>query len=369
MQTDGPTELWGLGAALPAHRATQDETAVFFSRVARSQPDCPPRFHRYVEAVARRSGIRHRHSVLRDYALRDPEGFTFFPKNWALEPFPTTAARMAQYEVHSVDLAERAARMAVADAAIAPSDISHLVMTTCTGFFAPGPDVALTERLGLRRDVKRAQVGFMGCYAGVNGIRLADQIVRGEASACVLLVAVELCSLHFQRTPDLETLVPNLLFADGASAAVFGRGGASRAHVVATRSELYPDSSSMMGWKVGDHGFVMNLSDRVPRRLGEAVRPFVRALRPNGGIANGDIAGWAVHPGGKRILDAVGDALQLDDDALDASFGVLRDSGNLSSATILCVLERQLAKKRSGLHVALAFGPGLTMEGVALEVP
>ena len=364
MQNDGPTELWGLGSALPAHRVTQGETALFFSRVARSQPGCPPKFHRYAAALARRSGICSRHSVLGDYVLRDPEGFTFFPKNWALEPFPTTAARMAQYEIHSVDLAEQAARVAVADAAVDPSRITHLVMTTCTGFFAPGPDVALTERLGLPRHVKRAQVGFMGCYAGVNGIRLADQIVRGEPSACVLLVAVELCSLHFQRTPNFETLVPNLLFADGASAAVFGRGGAPRARVVATRSELSPDSSSLMGWKVGDHGFVMNLSDRVPRCLGTAVPPFVRALRPQG-----DISGWAVHPGGKRILEAVGDALQLDEDALDASFGVLRDAGNLSSATILFVLERQLAKGRAGLHVALAFGPGLTMEGVALEVP
>ena len=363
MQAGGATELWGLGSALPPHRARQEDVALFFSQVARTQAGCPPRFHRYAEALARRSGIRYRHSVLRDYVLRDPEGFTFFPKNWALEPFPTTAARMTQYETHSVDLAERAARVALADAGVDPGTVTHLILTTCTGFFAPGPDVVLTERLGLPREVKRAQVGFMGCYAGVNGIRMADQIVRGQPEATVLLVAVELCSLHFQRTPDLRTLVPNLLFADGASAAVFGRRGGARARVVATRSELSPDSSSLMGWKVGDHGFVMNLSDQVPERLRGAVSPFVRALSPKE-----DISGWAVHPGGKRILDAVGDALKLDESALEPSFGVLRDAGNMSSATILCVLERQLMRGKAGIHVALAFGPGLTMEGVAFDV-
>lgn len=314
----------------------------------------------------RRSGIEARHSVLPDYTAASPADFTFYPPTWAMEPFPTTAQRMAVYEREAVPLAEAAARAALLDAGLAPDAVTHLVVTTCTGFFAPGPDVRLTQRLGLPAHVHRAQIGFMGCFAGVTGLRAAHQIVRGDPTARVLLVAVELCTLHFQRTPDLETLVANVLFGDGAAAAVLSAEGAGP-RVLAARSALADDTLDQMGWQVGDHGFVMRLSDEVPTHLQDAVGPFVQGLLQEAGLTRRQVAGWAIHPGGRRVVEAVGAGLELAPEDLAPSLDVLRRNGNLSSATVLFVLDALRRAPRPGATLALAFGPGLTMEGLALS--
>jgi predicted naringenin-chalcone synthase len=346
-------------------------------RVPDGSPDRLPagrreRFLRYVDRIGAASGVEIRYSVLADYAKEDPAEFAFFPKIWSLEPFPTTAARMALYEVESVELGLRAAARALADAAIEPAAVTHLVVTTCTGFFAPGPDVALTARLGLAPTVDRTIVGFMGCYAGFTALRAADRIVRADPDAVVLMISIELCSLHFQKDLQLSTLVAASLFGDGAAAAVFAREGrfsGGRGTLAGARSSVHPGSADQMRWRIGDHGFVMTLASEVPATLGAETEPFVRALLAESGTTRDAIRGWAVHPGGPKIIDAIQRALSLLDDDLASSRAVLRRFGNMSSATILFVLKEELLRARGpGDLVLLGFGPGLTMEGALLRL-
>lgn len=357
--------LLGIGTAVPEHVARTEDTVRFLSRAAEAQPGCSPRLLRLLASMADRSGVAQRATVLSDFLEDAPERFTFFPPSWALDPFPSTAQRMAVYESSAPSLAARAAEAALHDAGVDPAAVTHLVLSTCTGFFAPGPDIELIRRLGLRPTVQRTVVGFMGCYAGINAMRLSDQIVRADPGAVVLQVAVELCSLHYQKAPDLSLLVANLLFGDGASAAVYSSEGPGRGQIVATRSEVTADSADQMRWEIGDHGFVMHLDASVPKTIEAHARGFVEALV--GGTPSG--LGWAVHPGGRRIVEAIGSALDLSRDDLAASFDVLRDYGNLSSATILFVLDRALARHRAGDRLCvLGFGPGLTMEGATIDV-
>ncbi len=357
--------LRGIGTAVPDTVAQTADTVAFLSRAAEAQPGCTPRLLRVLASMAERSGVAQRATVLTDFLERDPERFAFFPPRWSLEPFPSTARRMEVFEAAAPPLAARAAQAALADADVAPGEVTHLVLSTCTGFFAPGPDIELLRRLGLRSDVQRTVVGFMGCYAGINAMRLADQIVRADPSAVVLQVAVELCSLHYQKTPDLSLLVANLLFGDGASAAVYSSEGPGRGRILRTRSQVTADSADQMRWEIGDHGFVMHLDASVPKTIEAHARQFVEGLVED---APGAL-GWAVHPGGRRIVEAIANALDLTREDLAASFDVLREHGNLSSATILFVLDRALARHRAGDRLCvLGFGPGLTMEGATIDV-
>lgn len=317
-----------------------------------------PGLARNIERLARRSGIATRHSVIPDYAV-EPEGFTLYPKNWRLDPFPTTRERLDIYETTAVALAETAAREALDEARVTPRDVTHLVLSTCTGFFSPGPDIGLVQRLGLAPTVNRTVIGFMGCYAGFNGIRTAHDIVRADPSAVVLQVCVELCTLHLQRDDRLQTMVSNLLFADGAAAAVYARTpNRGRAEVRGTLSQVASDSLDQMSWRIGNHGFVMQLAPTVPEHLQQALPSFIEQLCRKMDVSQSEVRSWAVHPGGRRVLEVVGEGVGSD---LAESFHVLEHFGNMSSATVLFVLDRVL-REGGGFVGALGFGPGLTME-------
>jgi len=238
--------------------------------------------------------------------------------------------------------------------------ITHLVVASCTGFTAPGLDQVLARRLGLSRTVERVVIGFMGCYAGVTALRTAAHLVRSDPAARVLVVAVELCTLHLQPTQDLERLLAMAQFADGAAAAIVTADGAGLA-LGAGLSMTLEDSQDLITWTIGDTGFAMELSGQVPARLADALSdPSVR--QQLAGDGNG-IDAWAVHPGGRSIVDAVERALALDPSQLHASREVLRTCGNMSSATVMFVLQR-LMQDQPGSGIALAFGPGLAMEGL-----
>jgi predicted naringenin-chalcone synthase len=338
--------------------------------VAAAQPTTGNGFLRRIDSIAEGSGIVTRYSVLPDYVAEDPNGFELYPSNWSLDPFPTTASRMEMYRRESVPLAKDAAARALASAAIDPREITHLVLSTCTGFFAPGPDVELAVALGLSPRIQRTLIGFMGCYAGINAIRTADQIVRADPSATVLHVSVELCSLHFQREPTMKMLIANSLFGDGAAAAVYRASGDGLATIRGTASRVEAESLDRMRWEIGDHGFVMHLSADIPAHLERGVEGFVRELLDASRVTDREsIVGYAVHPGGRRILEAVARGLGQPAEIAASAFEVLREFGNMSSATILFVLERELARVgRPGHVLALGFGPGLTIEGVTLEV-
>lgn len=370
--------IYGIGQATPPYSGSQEEALAFMERVvSASLPSGPAQgVLAFMSRLYRRSGIERRHTVLADYTKRDPADFEFFPRNWALRPFPSTQDRMRMYEQAALPLMEQAARAAMTEAGVAPGAVTHLIIGTCTGFFAPGPDILLARRLGLSPAVARTIVGFMGCYAGFSALRLADQIVRAEGDGAVVLqVNVELCTLHFQIGEDPDLHVGNCLFADGCSAAVYaagGWGGASGRGLAAVRTthcSIDGDSLDQMSWHIGDSGYIMRLALQVPGTLRTEAPAFVASLLERAGLTRGDIAGWAIHPGGKKIVEALRDGLGLTDDDVASSWEILRGYGNMSSATTLFVLDRELrrADRAAGPVVALGFGPGLTIEGAVLE--
>jgi predicted naringenin-chalcone synthase len=306
-----------------------------------------PREARLFERMAERSGIDHRWSVLGDEASLEPGRF------YTRAAQPTTGERMAIY-------AREAPKLALEAIAGLPElgDITHLVLASCTGFVAPGVDQIIARALGLSHDVERVVIGFMGCYAGVTALRTAGHIVRSQPDARVLAVSVELCSLHLQENAGLESMLAMAQFSDGAAAAIVSAGDAGLA-MGENLSATLEDSASLITWTIGDTGFAMNLSGEVAGRLAHALSEPELAAR----VRNGhDIGAWAVHPGGKSILDAVERAFALPQGALAESREVLRSCGNMSSATILFVLQQMIAR-RPETGVALAFGPGLAMEG------
>lgn len=296
-----------------------------------------------------RGGIAHRYSVLTDGdAAMD---FGSFYRNGAS---PGTRERMRRY-------AAAAPELALAAIAKLPTTegVTHLVVASCTGFMAPGLDQLVARRLGLAADVERVSIGFMGCYAGVTLLRTAAHIVRSEPGARVLAVSVELCTLHLQETGEIESLLAMGQFADGAAAALVSTGGAGLA-LGEGLSLALEKSEELITWNVGDTGFAMHLSGAVPGRLAEALEDSALQATICGSEPP---QAWAVHPGGRSVLDAVERGLKLPEAALKHSRGVLSDFGNMSSATVLFVLER-LMRERPASGVALAFGPGLAMEGL-----
>lgn len=338
-----------LATALPQLDFEQD-----FRRWVRGRLEGKRELQLY-ERMIQRSGIEHRWSVLDagDAELHRGRGLYGQPDN----P-PGTAERMALYEKHAPELA-MAAIGKLPDDVFAADEITHIVVASCTGFVAPGIDQIIARRLGLRVDVERTLIGFMGCYAAVTSLRTARHIVRSQPDARVLVVTVELSSLHHQSVVDLGPLMAISQFGDGAAAAVVTGSGEGLA-INSTMSVALEESEELIQWHIGDNGFEMILSGEVPGRIARALTDDDLRQQITEGRA---IDSWAVHAGGRSILDAVTKGLELPDDALAHSRAVLRDCGNMSSSTLMFVLERVMREKpRNG--VALAFGPGLAMEGL-----
>ncbi len=320
------------------------------------------------ERMAERSGILSRFSCLPagDLARGEVDATGFYRPG----AFPTTAARMRRYEREALPLALAAAR------GLPPSElatVTHLVVASCTGFSAPGLDLQLAQALDLRPDVQRTTIGFMGCAAAMPALRLARATVRSEPDSVVLVVCCELCSLHLQESPELGTVLSFLLFADGAAAALVS----ARPQGLALedfRTQVLPDSAGEITWHVGDGGFDMHLSGQVPLRIASSLR--AERARPDAhGLLRGDpttaVDLWAVHPGGRTVLDAVAHGLALPEAALDDSRAVLEACGNMSSATVMFVLARMLRRAETldgARGLAVAFGPGMVAESLRFRV-
>ena len=308
------------------------------------------------DRMASRSGIGHRWSVLPPTAQGgspvEPGGY------YAVDPLPPTSSRMLLYGQYAPDLAINAIKALTTDL----STITHLVVASCTGFVAPGVDQIIIDRLGLTGSVERLLIGFMGCYAGVTALRTAGHIVRSQPKARVLVVTVELSTLHLQPVAALEPLLAMLHFGDGAAAALVTAQGEGLGIGDAIVTTL-PDTQDLIQWHIGDTGFAMHLSGAVPGRIEAALKdPAMRSVLTGGE----PIDAWAVHAGGRTILDAVEAGLDLPPEALLASRQVLADYGNMSSATLLFALKSIMASKPKR-GVALAFGPGLAAEGLRLN--
>lgn len=340
-----------IGTALPDHDIHHAFVDWATAQIAN------PRDAKLFARMAARSGIGHRWSVLPKSADGGSPVCAGGFYDGAM--LPPTSARMIAYAEHAPALA----LAAIADLGnkVDIAEVTHLVVASCTGFVAPGIDQIIAARLGLSPSVERLLIGFMGCYAAITALKSARHIVRSDPSARVLVVTVELSTLHLQPDTTIEPLLAMLQFGDGAAAALVTGEGPGLA-IERPFAITLPDSDALIRWAIGDMGFAMHLSGEVPGRIGQALKsPEVVAILTGGGKV-GDIDAWAVHAGGRSILDAVETSLALAPDALDESRGVLARAGNMSSATLMFALARFLARRPKD-GVALAFGPGLAAEG------
>ncbi|MFM7117367.1 MAG: type III polyketide synthase [Planctomycetota bacterium] len=356
---------------IPEHTILQTDAAHLAQGWGVSQ-----RWHRMLPALYRKSGVRRRSSVL----LGPPNEDVFARQSFyrvatpgdALGP--TTAERMQAYEAHAGKLLHRAACEVVDAMQGGRESITHLVTVSCTGFCAPGVDYQLVESLGLSPQVERVHVGFMGCHGLINGMRVATALVQADPRARVLVGAVELCSLHQQYSEDSEQLVASSLFSDGAAALLVEATADEREtsspgwEIVSSLSCRLSQTADLMAWKIGNHGFQMTLSPRIPSVIEAELHQPLSEWLAEQQLTTREIRGWAVHPGGPRVIDAVGESLELVDGQLQPSRDVLSEFGNMSSPTVLFILERLNAPVELGEHVVmLGFGPGLQVEALLLR--
>ena len=364
--------ILSLGTALPPTVLPQEDALCIAQMVDQAAGVQTPRMPSLYAAT----GVHSRRTVLGETVIRDMRegtrcsGSPFLPPDGINFPGPTTAERMRLYADEAPLLACRAAGAALYSAQLRGKDVTHLITVSCTGFSAPGVDVAVIRKLGLPPTVERTHIGYMGCHGAFNGLRVANAFSTVQSDARVLLCAVELCTLHYHYKRDMQATISNALFGDGAAAVVGVPKEAAAAdawRVAATGSCLIPDSESAMTWTIGDHGFEMSLSKHVPRLIALHLRPWLESWLHKHGVAIGQVSSWAVHPGGPRILDAVEESLVLPRGATDVSRAVLAQYGNMSSPTILFILERLRAAGARRPCVALGFGPGLMAEALLLR--
>jgi predicted naringenin-chalcone synthase len=358
----------GLGTALPANRLPQmelAEAAKLYCAEDDEQRQMLGKLYQHTE-------IETRHVVFQAEKVRTvmKGGRTesVFVPNSKGDKGPGTAQRMERYNQEALPLALESSRRALAASGVKPSEITHLVTVSCTGFAAPGVDVGLIKGLGLKPTTVRTHIGFMGCHGAINGLRAAAGYTGSDPRARVLLCCVELSSLHFYYGWNPKRMVGNALFADG-SAAVVGTpaAGPDGWRVAATGSCLFPDSEYAMSWHIGDHGFDMTLSTKVPNLIRDNLRPWVEQWLGENRLTIREVASWAIHPGGPKILASVEECLGLPNGITDVSRRVLSGHGNMSSPTVLFILN-ELRKAKAPLPcVALGFGPGLVAEGAIFD--
>jgi predicted naringenin-chalcone synthase len=326
----------------------------------------------WIKRLFLRSGIETRCSVLADDQIEDQLAGAqqFYPHaKDASDRGPTTATRMHRYAVEAPRLAVRSANDALQNAGVSPSEITHIITASCTGFFAPGLDASLIQQLNLSKNVRRIHVGFMGCHAAFNALAAASDAAATDPQARVLVCCVELCSLHLAYGTDPGKLVANSLFADGSASIIVAQptgGNTNGLQIESFSSCLLDDCKDAMKWNIGDHGFEMVLSAGVPEMIRRQLSPWCRQWLSQHDLEISHIQGWAIHPGGPKILTAVAEALKLDPQALRFSRNILARFGNMSSATVPFILQ-QIATQITGPIVAIGLGPGLMAEGLLLN--
>ncbi len=317
-----------------------------------------------LEVLYRATGIQERFSVVPDFS--NGKAPTFFSFNGHT---PSTRERMEIYRNEAAPLAGMAAEACFKDIEVSATKVTHLITVSCTGLYAPGLDIDLIYRLGLNEDISRTCINFMGCQGALNGLKMADSIARSNPDAIILLVCVELCSLHLQKNKDPDSMLSASLFGDGAAAALISASPQGRSlEITRFLSGIEPTGHEDMTWNIGDFGFEMKLSDQVPVHVGNALARLVERLAKE----MHQVDFYAVHPGGKKILETVTNLLGLEQKSLGASYDVLRYFGNMSSPTFLFVLKAQwsnLSKSDANKNIlGLSFGPGISMESVLLKV-
>jgi alpha-pyrone synthase len=361
--------ITAIGTANPQYKRSQLEAAELIC----SGMHLKPAEKRLLKSIYRATGIEYRHSVISDYC-KAPGEFEFFPNN-PESPFPTTADRMKIYKDNALNLA----LLAINDCLTCLSDfdkneITHLVTVSCTGMYAPGIDIEIIQKLALNSTTKRTAINFMGCYGAFNGMKVADSICKAQPNAKVLLVCVELCTIHFQKNMSLDNIISNSIFADGAAAVLLQQKQNIKKclSLEGFHCDLLPQTSQEMAWGISDHGFDIVLSSYVPEIIQSGIADFTHNLLEMFKMSISNIDYFAIHPGGLKILQACEKALNINEEDNKYSYQILRNFGNMSSATVLFVLKAiwdVIDKKDHHKNIfSCAFGPGLTLESLLIKI-
>jgi len=355
------SKITSIATATPEHKHSQETLFEFADKVfCNNETDS-----RKLRFLYRQSGIQYRHSVLPDFGNVDSERL-MFPRTDDLEPFPTLEHRMRIFEQSAVVLSVKAIRDCIANV-IEPPNITHLITVSCTGMSAPGLDLEIMEAMELSPNLHRTSVNFMGCYAAIHGLKMADAICTQQPTANVVVVCTELCTLHFQKEISADNMMSSLLFADGTGAMLIQNNqhkGFSLNHFF---SEVAFKGKKDMSWQLSATGFLMTLTGYVPELLKADFNTLVQKALKAYGFNTNNIDYWCIHPGGKKILQAISHSISLEMSSLQASYDVLKQYGNMSSASIVFVLKEiwehiKISKKEKAQVFGAAFGPGLTME-------
>ncbi len=361
--------ITAIGTATPPHALKQAHIVDFMIRaMALGEDDA-----RKLRVVFRASGIETRYSVLDDYGKT--EGFSFYENTQNMEPFPSTKRRLELYRRHALAVSlDAVAKCFTTLTGFRKDSITHMIVVSCTGMYAPGLDIDLVKALGLNSNVERTCINFMGCYAAFNALKLADTTCTARPGSKVLIVCNELCTIHFQKENSEDNMLANALFGDGAGAVLVESTPRLEFGLMleSFHCQLATEGEHDMTWTVGDAGFEMRLSSYVPEFVRGGIKNLTRSLlaKINRGLPEIDY--FAIHPGGRKILEAIENELGLTKDQNRFAYDVLNKYGNMSSATILFVLKELTAglsdSDRGKRILSFAFGPGLTLESMLLRV-
>jgi predicted naringenin-chalcone synthase len=358
------SKIVSIGTATPAYKHDQQHILTFMKQVyALSDADS-----RKLQFLYKQGGIDTRYSVIPDYST-EVASWKFYSPTENLEPFPSVEERMKIYKQHAAPLSLQAIEKCIGS--FPKEKITHLITVSCTGMSAPGLDLELLEMLHLPPTTCRTSVNFMGCYAAIHALKIANAFCIADENANVLIVCTELCTLHFQNEPTVENMTSSMLFADGAAAVLItGNKEAEGTNIDNFYSMVATKGRSDMAWDISSKGFLMTLSSYIPDLIEEDFDELANNALAAAKLKKQDIAHWCIHPGGKKILESVHKSLGFTNGQLQPSYDILKDYGNMSSPTILFVLQKILSVstiKKGEKIFGAAFGPGLTMETFILS--
>lgn len=369
MDSNNQTVIAAIGTSTPQYRSRQHETAELICAGFQLKPA----EKRLLKSIYKATGIEYRHSVLSDYCKK-PGELEFFPNN-PEAPYPTTSARMQVYKNNALNLAVAAVQNCLNNIPqFNTNTITHLITVSCTGMYAPGIDFELVEKFKLSSNIKRTAINFMGCYGAFNALKLADSICKAEPNAKVLIVSVEICTIHFQKNMAIDNMIANSIFADGAAAVIIQDKQKLNKYFALESfyCDLIPEAQQQMAWCISDSGFDITLSSYVPDTIQHGIPSFTEKLLQQYGISFANIDFFAIHPGGLKILQACEKSLNINEHDNRYSYQILKSYGNMSSATILFVLKAiwddiDTANQNNSIF-SCAFGPGLTLESMILKI-
>ncbi len=356
------SKIISIASGVPAYKHAQSTLFDFADKIYnKNEMDT-----RKLKFLYNHSGIAFRHSVIPDFDISKKER-VFFNETDNLLPVPSIGARMDMYNKYAAKLSEETINKCVAGK-IDTKDITHLITVSCTGMSAPGLDLQLIELMNLPKNIFRTSVNFMGCYAAIHAMKLADAFCNNDKNANVVIVCTEFCTLHFQTEPTVDNLTSSLLFADGCAAILMQHNDAGNGLQIENFfSDVNFDGRKDMAWELSSNGFLMTLSGYIPELIKADFETLVGNALQKTNRKIQDVTHWCIHPGGKKIVDTIADTLKIHKEAFNNSYEVLNDYGNMSSPTVLFVLQKIMNEiendvKYNEVVFGAAFGPGLTME-------